>query len=142
MVTLAAKREAVAHLQTTRGMSERRACAVVGADRTSMRYRSCRADDGDLRSRLRELAQQRRRFGYRRLHILLRRDGITINRKKTQRLYREEGLTGAPPEGTKARRRRAGPCAGAGASQPALEPGLRPRSARHRATLPGAQHRR
>lgn len=66
---------------------------VVGADRTSVRYCSCRADDGDLRSRLRELAQQRRRFGYRRLHILLRRDGITINRKKTQRLYREEGLT-------------------------------------------------
>ncbi len=58
-----------------------------------MRYRSCRSDDGDLRSRLRELARQRRRFGYRRLHILLRRDGITINRKKTQRFYREEGLT-------------------------------------------------
>nr|WP_184504157.1 IS3 family transposase [Sphingomonas endophytica] len=93
LVTPAAKRQAVAHLQTTLGMSERRACAVVGADRTSMRYRSCRADDGDLRSRLCELAQQRRRFGYRRLHILLRRDGITINRKKTQRLYREEGLT-------------------------------------------------
>ncbi|GGB22895.1 transposase [Sphingomonas metalli] len=74
-------------------MSERRACTVVGADRTSVRYRSCRADDGDLWSRLCELAQQRRRFGYRRLHILLRRDGITINRKKTQRLYREEGLT-------------------------------------------------
>ena len=93
MVTPAAKREAVAHLQTALGMSERRACAVVGADRTSMRYRSSRADDGDLRSRLRELAQQRRRFGYRRLHILLRREGIMINRKKTQRLYREEGLT-------------------------------------------------
>ena len=93
MVAPAAKRQAVAHLQATLGMSERRACAVVGADRTSMRYRSCRADDGDLRSRLCELAQQRRRFGYRRLHILLRRDGITINRKKTQRLYREEGLT-------------------------------------------------
>ena len=74
-------------------MSERRACMVVGADRTSMRYRSSRADDGDLRSRLREPAQQRRRFGYRRLHILLRREGITINRKKIQRLYREEGLT-------------------------------------------------
>jgi len=58
-----------------------------------MRYRSSRADDGDLRLRLCELAQQRRRFGYRRLHILLRRDGITISRKKTQRLYREEGLT-------------------------------------------------
>ncbi|RTL17449.1 MAG: IS3 family transposase [Sphingomonadaceae bacterium] len=93
VVTPAAKRQAVAHLQATLGMSERRACAVVGADRTSMRYRSCRADDGDLRSQLCELAQQRRRFGYRRLHILLRRDGITINRKKTQRLYREEGLT-------------------------------------------------
>nr|WP_183926618.1 IS3 family transposase [Sphingomonas sp. BK069] len=93
VVTPAAKRQAVAHLQATLGMSERRACSVVGADRTSMRYRSCRADDGDLRSRLCELAQQRRRFGYRRLHILLRRDGITINRKKTQRLYREEGLT-------------------------------------------------
>ena len=66
---------------------------VLTPDRTSMRYRSCGADDGDLRSRLRELAQQRRRFDYRRLHILLRRDGITINRKKTQRLYREEGLT-------------------------------------------------
>jgi len=93
MVAPAAKREAVAHLQATLGMSERRACSVIGADRKSMRYRSCRADDGDLRSRLRDLAQQRRRFGYRRLHILLRRDGITINRKKTQRLYREEGLT-------------------------------------------------
>ena len=93
MVTPAARREAVAHLRTTLGMSERRACAVVGADRTSMRYRSCRADDGDLRARLRELAGERRRFGYRRLHVLLRRDGLIINRKKTQRLYREEGLT-------------------------------------------------
>jgi putative transposase len=91
MVTPAAKREAVAHLQTALG--ERRACAVVGADRKSMRYRSCRGDDGDLRSRLRELPQQRRRFGYRQLHILLRRDGITINRKKIQRPYCEQGLT-------------------------------------------------
>jgi transposase InsO family protein len=51
-----------------------------------------RDDDGALREKLRELANQRRRFGYRRLHILLRRDGVMINRKKTQRLYREEGL--------------------------------------------------
>ena len=74
-------------------MSERRACRVVGADRKSMRYRSTRPDDADVRMRLRDLAQQRRRFGYRRLHILLRRDGVLINRKKTQRLYTEEGLT-------------------------------------------------
>ena len=93
MVTPAAKRQAVEHLQVAHGMSERRACSVVGADRKSMRYRSRRADDGELRSRLRELAQVRRRFGYRRLHILLRRDGVVINHKKTQRLYTEEGLT-------------------------------------------------
>jgi putative transposase len=93
MVTPVVKREAVAHLRAVFGMSERRACSVIGADRKSMRYRSRRADDADLRLRLRELAQQRRRFGYRRLHILLRRDGVLINRKKTQRLYREEGLT-------------------------------------------------
>ena len=93
MVTPAAKREAVAHLQTTLGMSERRACAVVGADRKSIRYRSCRADDGDLRSRLRELAQERRRFGYRRLAILLEREGKGMNLKNVYRLYREERLT-------------------------------------------------
>ena len=59
---LAAKRQAVAHLQIMSGMSDRQACAVVRADRTSVRYRSCKEDDGDQRSRLRELAQQRRRF--------------------------------------------------------------------------------
>lgn len=48
-----------------------------------MRYRSQREDDAELRLKLRELAQQRRRFGYRRLHILLRREGVVINRKKT-----------------------------------------------------------
>ena len=63
------------------------------AEQWKIRIRACRADDDDLRSRLRELAQQRWWFGYRRLHILLRRDGITINPKKAQRLYREEGLT-------------------------------------------------
>ena len=73
-------------------MSERRACRVIDADRKSVRYRSTRDDDAGLREKLRELANQRRRFGYRRLHILLRREGIMINRKKTQRLYREEGL--------------------------------------------------
>lgn len=62
MVTPAAKREAVARLQAVVGMSERRACRVIGADRKSMRYRSQRYDDADLRSKLRELAQQRRWF--------------------------------------------------------------------------------
>ena len=93
MVTPAAKREAVAHLQALLDVSERRACKVIAVDRTVIRYQSCRGDDAVLREKLRALAHQRRRFGYRRLHMLLRRDGIAINRKKTQRLYREEGLT-------------------------------------------------
>ena len=93
VVTPAARREAVAILVEHHEMSERRACTVIGADRTSIRYRSRRPDDRDLRERLRALASERRRFGYRRLHVLLRREGHVVNRKKTQRLYREEGLT-------------------------------------------------
>ncbi len=92
MVTPAARREAVAHLRTSLEVSERRACTMISADRSAVRYRSRRPDDADLRGRLRELADQRRRFGYRRLHVLLRGEGHALNRKKTQRLYREEGL--------------------------------------------------
>ena len=92
-MTPAARREALAHLVKTYEMSQRRACAVTGADRSMVRYRSCRPDDQELRERLRMLAAERRRFGYRRLHVLLRREGHAINRKRTQRLYREEGLS-------------------------------------------------
>src|SRR5277367_3426374 len=93
MVTPAAHREAAAYLQQTYEMSQRRACRVIGADRTSMRYQARRADDGELRERLKALAQERRRFGYRRLHVLLRREGHAVNKKRVQRLYREERLT-------------------------------------------------
>ena len=86
-------RDAVAHLRASLGMREGRARRVVGADRRSDRYRSTRPHDAGLRERLRALAAERRRFGYRRLHILLRRDVVLVNRKKTQRLYTEEGLT-------------------------------------------------
>ena len=92
MVTPAARREAVAHLRVAFEVSERRACSTLGADRTSIRYRSRRPDDASIRARLRELAAIRRRFGYRRLHILLRREGIIMNHKKLRRLYREERL--------------------------------------------------
>lgn len=74
------------------GMSERRVCRLIGAERTSVRYRSRRPDDGVLRSRLRDLASERRRFGYRRLGWMLRREGAVVNLKKVYRLYREEGL--------------------------------------------------
>jgi putative transposase len=93
MVTPAARREAVAQAMDVHGVSERRACRIIRADRSTARYRSRRPDDAALRARLRALAAERRRFGYRRLHILLRREGYVVNRKRTQRLYREEGLT-------------------------------------------------
>jgi putative transposase len=92
MVTPAARREAVAHLQSAFEVSERRACAVLGVDRTSFRYRSSRPADAAVRARLRELAAVRRRFGYRRLLVLMRREGLTMNHKKFRRLYREERL--------------------------------------------------
>jgi putative transposase len=82
----------MAHLCASYEVSQRRACRTIGADRTSMRYRSIRPDDAVLRGRLRELASQRRRFGYRRLLIMLRREGTHVNHKKLRRLYREERL--------------------------------------------------
>ena len=93
MVGPAAKREGVAHLQACMGLSERRACLIIGADRTTVRYRSCRPADAELRGRLRELANERRRFGYRRLFILLRREGEPSGVNRIHRLYREEGLS-------------------------------------------------
>jgi len=93
MVGPAAKREAVAHLRSLLQMSERRACTLVAADRKMIRYRSRRPPDIELRTRLRDLANQRRRFGYRRLHILLRELGEPSGVNRIYRLYREEGLT-------------------------------------------------
>ncbi|SEM30864.1 HTH-like domain-containing protein [Roseovarius azorensis] len=92
MVGPAVKREAVAHLQARLGLSERRACKIVDADRKMIRYRSCRPADTELRGKLRDLANERRRFGYRRLFVLLRRDGEPSGINRIYRLYREEGL--------------------------------------------------
>lgn len=74
-------------------MSERRACSLIGADRSSVRYRHRRPDDRELREVLHSAAEAHRRFGYRRPHGILRRDGHVLNRKRTQRPYREEGLS-------------------------------------------------
>ncbi len=92
MVTPAVKREAVARLRTEHQMSERRACRVIGCQRMTVRYRSRRPDDPVLRERLRALARERRRFGYRRLLIFLRREGFIVNHKRLFRIYREEHL--------------------------------------------------
>jgi putative transposase len=76
-----------------KGYSQRRACALIGMPPKTYRYVCSRGEDTAVRERLRALAGQRRRFGYRRLHILLRREGIELNHKKLFRLYREERLT-------------------------------------------------
>ena len=132
MVGPVAKHEGVAHLQAAMGLSERRACSIVGADRKMIRYRLyqdamigtdhrlmaearmraravarsssamsraqiewvlCRPPDTELRTQLRDLANERKRFGYRRLFVLLRQEGEPSGINRIYRLYREEGLT-------------------------------------------------
>ena len=129
MVGPAAKREAVAHLQAVMGLSERRACSFVGADRKMIRYLSCRAPETELRGKLRDLANERRRFGYRRLFILLRREGETSGVNRIYRLYREEGLT---VRKRRARRRAVGTRRdpGRGEGERPMVAGLRARPAR------------
>lgn len=93
MVTPAERRSVVAFLQEHHRLSERRACKIVGLCRSSCRYQAKPSNDAEIRARLRELAEQRRKFGAPRLHTLLRREGYLINHKRTERLYREEGLS-------------------------------------------------
>ncbi|TIL87773.1 MAG: IS3 family transposase [Mesorhizobium sp.] len=92
MVTPAAKRKAVARLKEGFGMSERRACKAIGCCRMTVRYETSRPDDREVRERMKAIAQERRRFGYRRLLVMLRREGLVVNHKKLFRLYREEKL--------------------------------------------------
>jgi len=80
-------------LQDRLGLSERRACQIAGQHRSTQRHEPPRAcDDGPLRRRLREISRERPRWGYRRAHARLREEGWCLNRKRTQRLWREEGL--------------------------------------------------
>lgn len=93
MVTPAARRSVVIYLQENHRLSERQACRIVGMWRSSCRYQAKPKDDAEIRARLRELAEERRKFGSPRLHTMLRREGYRINHKRTERLYREEGLS-------------------------------------------------
>ncbi len=79
MVTAAGERKAVAHLMDAQGMSERRACKAIGSCRMTVRYKTIRTDDGGLRQRMKAIAHERRRFGYRRVHVLLKREGYRVN---------------------------------------------------------------
>src|SRR6185312_12008564 len=88
----ARKRELVEWVQTAFGTSLSRACRLVWISRSLHAYRSRRPGQEGLRTRMRDLAQGRPRYGYRRLHVLLRRDGWKVNMKRVRRLYRLEGL--------------------------------------------------
>lgn len=92
MVTTQQRRQVVTHLVAAFRTSARRACRVIGLSRSRWHYRPRREDDVGVRTRLRELAARKPRWGYQQLHVLLRREGYVINHKKVLRLYREEGL--------------------------------------------------
>jgi putative transposase len=83
----------VRFLQKRFSLSERRACGLLACHRSVIRYRPRDHDDEPIRRRLAELAKERSRFGYRRLHVLLRREGHRVNHKRILRLYRLAGLS-------------------------------------------------
>lgn len=88
----AARREAAAWLIDEFTVSQRRACRALELCLATCRYTSRRRDGGVIRERLRSLAEERPRFGYRRLHVMLRREGFAVNAKRVYRLYRLDGL--------------------------------------------------
>ena len=88
-----ARRIAVSYTVESFGLSTRRCCRLVGMWRATYAYQPEDKDDEVLRVRLRELAEQRRRFGCPRLHVMLKRESLVVNHKRTERIYREEGLS-------------------------------------------------
>ncbi len=92
MVTAAGRRKVVTWAREAADLSERKACRFFGVSRSTVQYRTVRPADRELRARLKELAEERRRWGYRMLHVLLEREGHALNHKRVYRLYREEGL--------------------------------------------------
>jgi putative transposase len=102
MVRPVRRKSVLPHVRTIWRLSERRACAILDVNRKALRYRPKRRDDPILRTRIKELAALR--YGYKRITVLLRREGWLVNLKRVHRIYRQEGLairTKAP------RRRRA-----------------------------------
>lgn len=86
------RRDMIGYLKTHYAVSERHACALAMCTRSNYRYRSRLNPRTELRARIREIAQERVRYGYRRVHVLLEREGWQVNHKLVHRLYREEGL--------------------------------------------------
>lgn len=94
MVSPPARQAAVRYLQQEKGYSQRRACALVGVPRSMLYYQPQRKpDEAVLRERIQRLARQHRRYGYRRITVLLRREGWVVNRKRVHRIWKAEGLS-------------------------------------------------
>lgn len=92
MVGPVQRREVARYFRERFGLSERRACKLAGLWRSTSQYRSRRLEPEGLRQRIIELAAERPRFGYPRIHALLRREGLEFNRKRVYRIYRQESL--------------------------------------------------
>lgn len=138
-----AKRKSVGFLTSEIGLSERRACRIVGLARSVQQYRPVPKDDAAVVKRMKELASENRRYGYLRLHAMLRREGLVLNAKRTYRLYTEQGLQVRTKEEAQAAPARPGLPAGAGAADAAVVvDGFRRRPARRLPAVPRAQHRR
>ena len=106
-------------------MSERHACRLMGLGQTTHRYRTRQAErDSELRTRLKELAARRMRFGYRRLTAMLVREGVEVNHKRVYRLYREEGLADAHTAAKADRLERDGEQAGGDPAESTVVDGL------------------
>jgi putative transposase len=116
MVTPAAKREAVLCAQERHGFSQRRACRLMDCNRRTARHSERAKDEDALRQRMKALAEEKRRWGYRRLCAVLRREGWSINPKRAYRIYKEEHLALRP------RHRKRLKCEGRGQPQAAQRP--------------------
>ena len=92
MVGASQRRSAVRYLAGRYSVSERRGCEVTGTARSTFQYKSRRPSQEVLRQKIRDLALSRVRYGYKRIHVLLKRQGIQVNKKRVYRLYCQEGL--------------------------------------------------
>jgi hypothetical protein len=125
------------------GVSIRRACGAICFDTSTYHYKSRRTDQAAVERRIKEIAETRVRYGYRRVHVLLRREGWVINMKKTRRIYNELGLqlrNKHPEEAGEGQAARGSP--GGGRAERCLGDGLRSRPARHGQEAPHPDHRR
>ena len=91
-MTPQAKKACAQSIVKEHSFSERRACVLVGVHRSLLRYSSHKLDETELTNKIKEIAYEKKRFGYRRIHIILKRSGMKINHKKVYRIYRICGL--------------------------------------------------